>query len=190
MFTTPVQPPRGRLPASILSLEVFVVAKSEITRRAFVGSMAVAGLPAAETGGWVELFNGHSLEGWRPSESQASWKVVDGQLAAGRAALASLLHRSGAERRFPQLRAGSRSHGAAPGVTPASISTLPSRSRVSPRKALRSRSTTPLPGKGTTANARRPVRSTALRNIYKQLVPDDTGSSCTWPCAARISRSG
>ena len=32
-------------------------------------------------GGWM-LFDGQSLQGWRPSENKASWKVVNGQLAA------------------------------------------------------------------------------------------------------------
>lgn len=31
---------------------------------------------------WIELFDGHSLDGWRPSENKGSWKVVDGTLAA------------------------------------------------------------------------------------------------------------
>src|ERR1017187_2349889 len=57
--------------------------KLDLTRRAFVGSLAVAGLSAAAADdGWVELFDGHSLQGWRPSENKASWKVVNGQLAA------------------------------------------------------------------------------------------------------------
>jgi hypothetical protein len=43
--------------------------------------MTTLGLSAANDG-WIELFNGHSLEGWRPSENKNSWKVVDGQLAA------------------------------------------------------------------------------------------------------------
>ncbi len=43
--------------------------------------MTALGLSAADDG-WVNLFNGHSLEGWRPSENQQSWKVVDGQLSA------------------------------------------------------------------------------------------------------------
>ena len=47
----------------------------------FVGAMTALGLSAADDG-WVELFNGHSLEGWKPSENKSSWKVVDGQLAA------------------------------------------------------------------------------------------------------------
>ena len=54
---------------------------SEMTRRAFVGTMTAVGLTAADDG-WVPLFNGRNLDGWRPSESQNSWKVVDGQLSA------------------------------------------------------------------------------------------------------------
>jgi len=57
------------------------MAQSEITRRVFVGAMTALGLSAADDG-WVELFDGHSLEGWRPSENKSSWKVVEGQLAA------------------------------------------------------------------------------------------------------------
>lgn len=57
--------------------------KLEVTRRAFVGSLAVAGLTAAAADdGWVELFDGHGVNGWRASENKASWKVVNGQLAA------------------------------------------------------------------------------------------------------------
>ena len=52
-----------------------------ITRRAFVGAVAAAGLTAADDG-WVELFDRRSLDGWRPSENKESWKVIGGQLAA------------------------------------------------------------------------------------------------------------
>ncbi len=52
-----------------------------MTRRSFVGTMTALGLTAADQG-WTELFDGHSLEGWRPSEHKDSWKVVEGQLAA------------------------------------------------------------------------------------------------------------
>ncbi len=31
---------------------------------------------------WKDLFDGRSLDGWRPSENKGSWRVVDGQLAA------------------------------------------------------------------------------------------------------------
>jgi hypothetical protein len=50
-----------------------------MTRRMFVGSIAAAGLAIAGDG-WEDLFNGSDLAGWRPSENQTSWKVVDGLL--------------------------------------------------------------------------------------------------------------
>jgi len=53
-----------------------------MTRRAFAGAMAACGLSAADEG-WVELFDGRSLAGWRPGENRSSWKVADGQLVAG-----------------------------------------------------------------------------------------------------------
>lgn len=57
------------------------MSSSEMTRRSFVGAISAMGLPAAGDD-WVDLFNGRSLEGWRPSENKDSWKVIDGQLAA------------------------------------------------------------------------------------------------------------
>jgi hypothetical protein len=55
--------------------------KPEISRRGFLGAMSAAGLSAAGDG-WVELFNGRNLDGWRPSENKESWRVVNGQLSA------------------------------------------------------------------------------------------------------------
>jgi len=46
-----------------------------------VGALATAPL-LAQNDGWVDLFNGRSLEGWRPEGNLPSWKVVDGALAA------------------------------------------------------------------------------------------------------------
>jgi hypothetical protein len=43
--------------------------------------MTALGLSAADDG-WVELFDGHSLNGRRPSENTGSWRVVDGTLSA------------------------------------------------------------------------------------------------------------
>src|ERR1039458_1473452 len=67
----------GRPTAAIIN----PMAQSEITRRVFVGAMTALGLSAADDG-WVELFDGRSLQGWRPSENKSSWKVLEGQLAA------------------------------------------------------------------------------------------------------------
>jgi Domain of Unknown Function (DUF1080) len=57
--------------------------QQEMTRRALLGTFITAPLErAAGAEEWIELFDGHSLQGWRPSENQNSWKVVDGTLAA------------------------------------------------------------------------------------------------------------
>ena len=55
-----------------------------LTRRGFIVAAAATPLTiaAAAQEDWIELFDGHSLTGWRPSENKASWKVVDGMLAA------------------------------------------------------------------------------------------------------------
>jgi len=52
-----------------------------ISRRSFVETLAAIPLAAAQTG-WINLFDGHSLSGWNPSEHKDSWQVVDGMLAA------------------------------------------------------------------------------------------------------------
>lgn len=54
---------------------------TELSRRSFVAAMAAAPLLGQE-GDWVPLFNGRSLEGWRPGGGLSSWKVVDGVLCA------------------------------------------------------------------------------------------------------------
>lgn len=59
--------------------------ETKFTRRDLAGLMLVTGscaAAAAQTEGWTELFDGRTLNGWRPSENKTSWKVVDGMLAA------------------------------------------------------------------------------------------------------------
>ena len=57
--------------------------QQEITRRALLGTLMAARLErAAEAEEWIELFDGRSLQGWRPSENKDSWQVVAGTLAA------------------------------------------------------------------------------------------------------------
>ncbi len=38
---------------------------------------------SADIGEWTPLFDGKSLDGWKPSESQSTWSVVDGALVSG-----------------------------------------------------------------------------------------------------------
>ena len=55
------------------------MAKLELTRRAFVEALAAVPLAGADSD-WIDLFDGHSLQGWQPSENKDSWKVQDGQI--------------------------------------------------------------------------------------------------------------
>ena len=42
--------------------------------------LTLASLSHAEESGWVSLFDGESLKGWKASENKDSWKVEDGKL--------------------------------------------------------------------------------------------------------------
>lgn len=50
---------------------------SRLTRRAFAATLAAAPLAGAEAP-WIDLFDGRTLQGWRPSENTQSWTVRDG----------------------------------------------------------------------------------------------------------------
>ncbi|MGO9895893.1 MAG: family 16 glycoside hydrolase [Bryobacteraceae bacterium] len=52
-----------------------------MTRRTFVSAVTAASVLHGDED-WIEIFNGRTLDGWRPSENKASWKTVDGSLAA------------------------------------------------------------------------------------------------------------
>ena len=53
----------------------------KLSRREFVGGLAAMPLLAADEG-WIPLFNGKNLDGWKPSEHRDAWKVRDGQIVA------------------------------------------------------------------------------------------------------------
>ncbi|MDZ4798117.1 MAG: family 16 glycoside hydrolase [Bryobacteraceae bacterium] len=55
----------------------------ELSRRSLLATMLAApvGLRAAEDEGWIPLFDGKTLNGWK-AQNPDSWKVVDGALAA------------------------------------------------------------------------------------------------------------
>jgi hypothetical protein len=150
-----------------------VVAKSEITRRAFVGSMAAAGLPAAETGGWVQLFDGRSLDGWRPSENQATWKVVEGQLASEgpRSHLFYTGPVHGADFRNFELEVEAL---ARPGCNSGVYFHTAWQPNGFPEKGFEVQINNTATGEGSYRERKKTGSLYGLRNIYKQLVPDDT----------------
>ena len=56
----------------------------KLTRRTLLSAIATSALLPAEESGldWVELFDGHTLHGWQPSENKSSWTVSNGMLTA------------------------------------------------------------------------------------------------------------
>jgi hypothetical protein len=56
----------------------------KLTRRAFSSALLSAPLVASAQNrqNWIDLFDGHSLNGWKPSEHKSSWTVKDGMLTA------------------------------------------------------------------------------------------------------------
>jgi len=53
-----------------------------MTRREMMLTASCATALTAQDTGWVDLFNGRNLDGWRANENPSSWKVVDGALHA------------------------------------------------------------------------------------------------------------
>src|SRR3974377_721752 len=52
------------------------------TRRTALASIAGAFALRAVEGDWISLFDGNTLNGWKPSENTATWSVKDGCLAS------------------------------------------------------------------------------------------------------------
>ena len=51
--------------------------------RSFVLMLCLAAAAGAQTdSGWMKLFDGRSMNGWKAAENQSTWKVVDGLLTA------------------------------------------------------------------------------------------------------------
>ncbi|SPF37120.1 conserved exported hypothetical protein [Candidatus Sulfopaludibacter sp. SbA4] len=142
-----------------------------MTRRVFVGAMTALGLSAADDP-WAELFDGHSLNGWRPSENTGSWKVVDGTLSAD-GPRSHLFYngpvRGAAFRNFelevevnarPLCNSGVYFHTAF-------------QETGFPRKGFEVQIANSYQGEGGYRERKKGGSLYGLRNIYKQFVPDD-----------------
>jgi hypothetical protein len=53
-----------------------------LSRRDLLGAMLALPAPAWQAGGWVALFDGKSLDGWKASENAATFQVRDGVIVA------------------------------------------------------------------------------------------------------------
>jgi hypothetical protein len=125
--------------------------------------MTALGLSAADDG-WVELFDGRSLEGWRPSENKSSWKVAEGQLVAQgpRSHLFYTAPVRGADFRNFELEVEAMTR---PACTSGIYFHTAYQERDFPSKGFEIRIDNT--GRKKTGSL------DGLRNVYKQLVPDD-----------------
>ncbi len=51
----------------------------------FVGFAVISGAPIANSQsgpGWIQLFDGKTLDGWTPSNDEVNWRVEDGAIVA------------------------------------------------------------------------------------------------------------
>ena len=120
---------------------------SVMTRRTFIGTAAAAARASAAAG-WVELFNGRDLDGWRPSENKASWKVFRNFELE----VEALAH--------PQCNSGVYFHTAY-------------QEHGFPIKGFEIQINNTSRGEGTYLERKKTGSLYGIRNIYKQLVPDD-----------------
>ncbi len=141
------------------------------TRREFLGVLTASALAGAASD-WIELFDGKTLDGWRPSENKGSWKVREGALAADgpRSHLFYTGPVHGADfRNFelevelltrPECNSGVYFH---------------TRYQESgfPEKGFEIQVNNTALGEGTYRERKKTGSLYGLRNIYKQFVPDD-----------------
>ena len=145
--------------------------QSEITRRAFVGAVAAARLSAAGDG-WVPLFNGRDLEGWRASEHKDTWKVVGGQLSAG-GARSHLFYTGpvrGADFRNFELEVEAM---ASPRANSGVYFHTAYQETGFPQKGFEVQINNTALGEGTYRERKKTGSLYGVRNVYKQLAADD-----------------
>ncbi len=144
---------------------------SELTRRSFIAAAGAAAVHAAGDG-WTELFNGRSLEGWRPSEHHGSWKVEGGALAADgpRSHLFYTGPVRGGDFRNFELEVEAM---AAPGCNSGIYFHTAWQEKGYLDKGLEVQINNTAGGAGSYRERRKTGSLYGLRNIYKQLVEDD-----------------
>jgi hypothetical protein len=145
---------------------------SGLTRRTFAGAIAAAGLAAAADDSWSELFDGHSLQGWRPSENKDSWKIVDGQIAAdgGRSHLFYTGPVHGADFRNFELEVDAL---ARPLCNSGVYFHTAYQETNFPQKGFEVQINNTFVGEGSYKERKKTGSLYGLRNVYRQLIQDD-----------------
>ena len=159
-----------------------------MTRRTFVSAVAAASALGGDEG-WIELFNGRTLDGWRPSENKASWKVADGALATDgpRSHLFYTGPQHGASFKNFQLEVECLAR-------PLSNSGVYFHTAYQetgfPIKGFEVQVNNTATGAGGYRERKKTGSLYGVRNVYKQFIRTTSGSASASWCAARACRSG
>ncbi|QOY86644.1 DUF1080 domain-containing protein [Paludibaculum fermentans] len=145
---------------------------SEISRRAFVASLAAASQLSAADDGWLPLFDGSSLKGWKASENKGTWKVVDGLLSndGGRSHLFYEGPVKGADFRNFELEAEVMTK---PGCNSGVYFHSTYQETGFPQKGFEVQVNNTATGEGSYRERKKTGSLYGVRNVYKQFVPDN-----------------
>ncbi|MGA2144319.1 MAG: family 16 glycoside hydrolase [Bryobacteraceae bacterium] len=142
-----------------------------MNRRTFVGAVAAASVLHGDEG-WIELFNGRTLEGWRPSENKTSWKAVGGALAAD-GPRSHLFYNGpvhGADFKNFELEAECLAH---PGSNSGVYFHTRYQENGFPIKGFEVQVNNTATGEGSYRERKKTGSLYGIRNIYKQFIADD-----------------
>jgi hypothetical protein len=134
----------------------------------------MAALPAlAADDGWVSLFNGRDLDGWRPSEHKDSWQVREGHIVAD-GARSHLFYTGpvkGANFKNFELEVECL---ARPGCNSGVYFHTAYQETGFPIKGFEVQVNNTATGEGNYRERKKTGSLYGLRNVYKQFIPDDT----------------
>ena len=141
--------------------------------RSFVLMLCLAAAAGAQTdSGWMNLFDGRSMNGWKAAENQSTWKVVDGLLTAD-GPRSHLFYtgpvRNADFRNFEIAVEAKASRGANSGV----YFHTKYQEKGWPEKGFEVQICNTCTGEGSYIERKKTGSLYAVRNIYKQLVRDD-----------------
>jgi hypothetical protein len=138
-----------------------------------VTMLGTLSLPAADGAGWISLFDGQTLNGWKASENPASFKVEDGAIVAHgpRAHLFYLGDVQGADFKNFEFQAEVK---AAPGANSGIYFHTAYQEKGFPEKGFEAQINHSARLHNNYLEMKKSGSLYGLRNVYKQLVPDDT----------------
>ncbi len=140
--------------------------KSVVSRRAFLGAAAIGACSAQD--GWKDLFDGKSLNGWKPGGNQESWKVDGGHLY-GDGPTSHLFYTGGVYKNF-ELEAEVL---ARPLCNSGVFFHTEFQDKGFPQKGFEIQVNNTAKGKGTYLERKKTGSLYGVRNVYKQYIPDD-----------------